>query len=76
MNRATLAIAGVVLPATIATVLLTTGAARPLDSPPKSVSLAGTPWYSDLSVATKIAEREKKPLLILQMMGRLDDAFC
>ena len=60
----------------IATVFLTTGATRPLDSSPKSVSLAGTPWYSDLSIATKIAEREKKPLLILQMMGRLDDAFC
>ena len=43
---------------------------------PKVVELAGVAWYSDLTDAKKLAERDKKPLLILQMMGKLDDAFC
>ena len=64
MNRATLAITCLVLPGIALTVFVTTGAARP-----KAVELAGVAWYSDLTDA-------KKPLLILQMMGKLDDAFC
>jgi hypothetical protein len=35
-----------------------------------------SPWTSDLKAAYARARKENKPVLHLQLMGRLDDAFC
>jgi hypothetical protein len=42
----------------------------------KSVTLAGKTWHGSLDEALAIAKEENKPVLHLQMFGKLDDAFC
>jgi hypothetical protein len=42
----------------------------------KKVVLAGVPWESSLDAAKPRAKKEGKPILHLQMFGRLDDSFC
>lgn len=38
--------------------------------------LAGVEWQTSLAAATRKAEATGKPILHLQMFGRLDDAYC
>ena len=38
--------------------------------------VAGVSWHSDLKAASEQARREDKPILLLQMFGRLDDELC
>ena len=52
---------------------VTANAAKPAQ--PK-VSLAGLTWESSLQDALTKASLENKPVLHLQMFGKLDDAFC
>lgn len=33
-------------------------------------------WHANLKAASAAAARSKKPVLLFQMMGRLDDQFC
>jgi hypothetical protein len=42
----------------------------------KKVTLAGVVWEPSLAGAETRAKSEKKPILLLQMFGGLDDAFC
>ncbi len=42
----------------------------------KKVKIAGVIWENSLDDAKIRAAREKKPVLHLQMFGRLDDAYC
>jgi hypothetical protein len=42
----------------------------------KNVMVAGVAWDSSLGSAEARAKREHKPILLLQMFGRLDDALC
>lgn len=50
------------------------GPAKPPTTPP--VVLAGLTWHSSLDDALQIARKENKPVLHLQMFGRLNDEFC
>ncbi len=43
---------------------------------PKPVTVAGTPWLSNWADAKEEARKRSKPILMLQMMGQLDDVFC
>jgi hypothetical protein len=38
--------------------------------------LAGVVWESSFAAAKARAEREGKPVLLLQLFGRLDEEFC
>jgi hypothetical protein len=33
-------------------------------------------WHSSLAVACAAAKKSGKPVLVFQMMGKLDDQFC
>ena len=33
-------------------------------------------WHRDFAAACKAAEKSGKPVLLFQMMGKLDDRFC
>jgi len=33
-------------------------------------------WHKDFAVACRAAEKSGKPVLLFQMMGKLDDRFC
>ncbi len=33
-------------------------------------------WHADFAAACAAAQRSKKPVLLFQMMGRLDNQFC
>jgi hypothetical protein len=33
-------------------------------------------WHKDFAAAIKAAEKSGKPVLLFQMMGRLDERFC
>jgi hypothetical protein len=33
-------------------------------------------WHSDFAAACEAAKKSKKPVLLFQMMGKLDDQFC
>lgn len=41
-----------------------------------TVNVAGIEWHNTLKAAKQQAQREKKPILHLQMFGRIDDAYC
>jgi hypothetical protein len=48
-----------------------------LDAGPKAtVTVVGIRWYNSLEAAKQQAKREKKPILHMQMFGRIDDAYC
>ncbi|MGI8922623.1 MAG: hypothetical protein ACR2HJ_01055 [Fimbriimonadales bacterium] len=47
-----------------------------LPTAPAKVVLAGVTWESSLAESLVRANRENKPVLHLQMFGRLDDALC
>lgn len=49
-------------------------ASKPLDS--AAVELGGATWHSDLNLAKNMAAREKKPLLVFDLVGRLDEKWC
>ena len=51
-------------------------AAKPTDVAPPSVTLAGLTWYNSLDTALAKAKAEDKPVLHLQMFGKLDDDYC
>ena len=40
------------------------------------VELAGSTWVEGLEAAQQQAKRENKPILLLEMMGRLDEKWC
>lgn len=40
------------------------------------LELAGLTWYPSLEAASKEAVKTGKPILHLQMFGKLDDTFC
>ena len=42
----------------------------------RSVTLDGIRWETTMADAIRRAQSEKKPILLLQLFGRLDDAFC
>jgi hypothetical protein len=49
------------------------------DSPPFSrrrVEPGLVRWHTDLQAALAAAEISKKPVLLFQLLGRLDDEFC
>ena len=46
------------------------------EQPGHQVNLAGLIWHGSLSKAMSVAAKEGKPVLHLQMFGRLDDALC
>jgi hypothetical protein len=50
--------------------------APPTSEPTRPVMLAGKTWHGSLDEALVIARRENKPVLHLQMFGKLDDALC
>jgi hypothetical protein len=33
-------------------------------------------WHADFAAACEAAKKSKKPVLLFQMMGELDDQFC
>ena len=33
-------------------------------------------WHSDMEIACRASRKSGKPVLLFQMMGRLDDQFC
>lgn len=43
---------------------------------PANVTLGGVGWQEGLAPALVQARELNRPVLHLQMMGRLDDAFC
>lgn len=56
--------------ATLAIAFVGTRAALP------DVTLAGVKWYGNPATAARIAAQQKKPVLVLDMFGRLDETFC
>ena len=42
----------------------------------KHAAFSGLYWYTDFSTAKKVAAQENKPLLLLRLLGRLDEEFC
>jgi ABC-type proline/glycine betaine transport system substrate-binding protein len=42
----------------------------------ETVQVGDVAWVESLEAAMPIAKREGKPILHLQMFGRLDDDFC
>jgi len=54
---------------------MTPEATRPTKPRPK-VTVAGLTWENSLGDALAIAQKTNKPVLHLQMFGKLDDAFC
>ncbi len=42
----------------------------------EGVEIAGSLWHSSLNQALLLATKLDKPVLHLQMFGRLDDEFC
>lgn len=40
------------------------------------VELAGTTWHGNPLAAVALARKTDKPLLVLDMFGRLDETFC
>ena len=38
--------------------------------------VAGVPWHTSIEAAMKRAKREGKPILHMQMFGKLDEEFC
>lgn len=54
-------------------VVLSTLAAQ---TEPLAVELAGVRWESSLEFARQRAQAENKPLLVLDMLGRLDERWC
>ncbi|WP_372364983.1 hypothetical protein [Candidatus Uabimicrobium sp. HlEnr_7] len=42
----------------------------------KHAIFSGLYWYTDIQEAKKIAQKNNKPILLLQLLGRLDEEFC
>lgn len=42
----------------------------------KHAAFSGLYWYTDLRAAKKAAAEEDKPILLLRLLGRLDEEFC
>ena len=54
-------------------------AAKPVEPATKvqpTITLAGQTWRGSLQEALAIAKWENKPVLHLQMFGKLDDDYC
>ncbi|BBM83860.1 hypothetical protein [Candidatus Uabimicrobium amorphum] len=42
----------------------------------KHAVFSGLYWYTDIDTAKKVAAQQNKPLLLLRLLGRLDEEFC
>lgn len=42
----------------------------------KHAVFSGLYWHTDLRAAKKVAAQEGKPILLLRLLGRLDEEFC
>ena len=69
-------LAGLVVCGTFAAVSTGRSMIASTAEPAHPVVLAGLKWYGSLAEATSVAAKDNKPVLHLQMFGRLDDAFC
>jgi hypothetical protein len=58
-----------------ATLAAACGLTMPNSQPP-AVTVAGVRWESSFAAAKARAKAEHKPILFLQMFGKLDDDFC
>ena len=45
-------------------------------APSVNVEIAGATWHGSFDEAVERAMKEDKPVLHLQMFGKLDDAYC
>jgi hypothetical protein len=43
---------------------------------PATTTIAGTRWHASFAAAQAEARRDGKPILLLQLFGRLDEEFC
>ena len=43
---------------------------------PRTVSPGLVPWHADFAAACAAAQRSGKPVLLFQLLGRLDEEFC
>src|SRR5262245_37425888 len=53
---------------------LLTASANPLTNP--KVEPGKVRWHADFAAAKAAADKSGKPVLLFQMMGKLDDRFC
>lgn len=49
---------------------------RCLDDRPRDVTIGELTWRASLDEARTVAIREGKPILLLNLFGRLDQEFC
>lgn len=71
MRKWTVAIAGLALGLGV---LVRGGAEERKVEPARAAGLAG--WEKSLEAARTRAERERKPILLLHLFGRLDEELC
>jgi hypothetical protein len=43
---------------------------------PTKTEVAGIQWFDSVGDACKTAEEQNKPVLVFQLFGKIDDAFC
>jgi hypothetical protein len=43
---------------------------------PATTTIAGVRWHASFAAARAEARRDGKPILLLQLFGRLDEEFC
>lgn len=56
--------------------LLPTLAVRADQAPPSTTRIAGVAWYASFDAACALARERNKPVLLLEMIGRLDQEHC
>jgi len=60
----------------LAALLVTGAGSSNAASKAPDVQLAGVTWEGSLAAAQKKARAAGKPILLLHMLGRLDEEFC
>jgi hypothetical protein len=63
--------------AMVATVILGSRGMNGTPTPSsRTCTVAGVRWFEGIAQAKQVAAERRKPILLLQMFGSLDDAFC
>jgi hypothetical protein len=72
--KSRIALAGVLAVAAILAV--GAGGDKPTSAKSKKTLVAGVAWETSFEAAKEQAKREGKPILLMQLFGKLDDEFC
>ena len=72
--KSRIAVAGIVAIAAILAV--GAGSDKPVSHKSKKTLVAGVAWETSFEAAKEQAKKEGKPILLMQLFGKLDDEFC